>query len=119
MFIKAFCDFCNKTSAASAFLGRLELLSYYRTLWSIKPTGQIDAERESDQVEEIDESAKRANGSEPPKTTVAVPVQIGWTDLLDDEMILAVHTWVVNSAWDGMTTSRAGETPIPTPQQLN
>lgn len=85
----------------------------------MKSTGQIYAERESNQVEEIDGSAQRANDSEPPETKVAVPVQIGWTDLLDDEMILAVHTWVVDSAWDGMTTSRAGETPIPTLQQLN
>ena len=93
-------------------LGRLELVSYFRTLWSINCTGQIDSEQESSQLEEIDGSVQRANGLEPSQTEAAdkhdcIPIQIGWTDHLDDdEMILACHTWVVHSGWNGMTTSR-------------
>lgn len=111
VFIKAFCDFCKNNSTGSTLLSRLELVGYYRTLWSIDSIGQIDAQRKSNQLEEIDESAQRANDSEPPGkkdegNPNLVPVQIGWDDHLDDEMILAVHTWVVKSSWDGMVQSR-------------
>lgn len=111
VFIQAFCDFCKNSSTGSTLLSRLELVGYYRTLWSIDSIGQIDAQRESNQLEGIDESAQRENDSEPPGkkdegNPNLVPVQIGWTDHLDDEMILAVHTWVVKSSWDGMVQSR-------------
>ncbi|KFY15885.1 hypothetical protein V492_01699 [Pseudogymnoascus sp. VKM F-4246] len=113
LFIKSFCDFCNEKNAASAVLGRLELIGYFRTLWAMNSTGQIDSERESNQLEAIDGSAQRANYSGPPETEVAdmhnyVPVQIGWTDHLDDELVLACHTWVVDSKWDGLLKSRNG-----------
>ncbi|KFY31763.1 hypothetical protein V493_00845 [Pseudogymnoascus sp. VKM F-4281 (FW-2241)] len=103
-FIKAFFGFCDNNSAASAFLSRIELVSCFRTLWSIDDIGQIDEERESYQLDETDGPAEHANYSEPLETKLTdrqnfVPVQIGWTDHLDDEMILAVHTWVLKSSW--------------------
>ncbi|OBT63736.1 hypothetical protein VE03_06142 [Pseudogymnoascus sp. 23342-1-I1] len=111
-FIKAFCDFDNNDSSASALLDRLELVSYFRTLWSMNSIGQIDAEEERNQVEEIDGTAQRANDFEPSKTETpetkvggkhnCIPVQIGWADHLDDEMVIALHTWVTDSGWNGM-----------------
>ncbi|KFY98617.1 hypothetical protein V498_01376 [Pseudogymnoascus sp. VKM F-4517 (FW-2822)] len=105
-FINTFCDFCNNDSIGSAFLSRLELVSYFRTLWSVNSIGQIHTEGESNQLGGIDGSTQRANDFETPEAKVGgkydyTPVQIGWTDHLDDEMVLALHTWVTNSGWDG------------------
>ncbi|KFY46882.1 hypothetical protein V494_00292 [Pseudogymnoascus sp. VKM F-4513 (FW-928)] len=91
LFIKSFCDFCNEKNAALAVLSRLELIGYFRTLWTMNSSDQIDTERDSNQLEEIDRPEQRPNDSRPLVTKIAdkhncVPVQIGWDDRLDDEM---------------------------------
>lgn len=99
-FLERFCDFRNNNSAGPAFFGQLELVSYFRSLWSMNSIGPIDADPENSQPEGIDGS----DDSKSSETKVAEkhnrpPVQIFWDDHLEDEMILALHTWVTHSGW--------------------
>lgn len=103
-FLGRFCDFRNSNGAGSACFGRLELLSYFRSLWSMNSIGKIDDEPEDNQPEGIDGPAQHANDSKSSEIQVAgkhnrPPVLIYWDDHLDDEMILALHTWVTHSGW--------------------